>query len=407
MGNNASRLLLYMRLQLLSLTYHKKYKTSKRHFIRKSLLGFKNTATIILRMVKKSIKAELMNYYNEFDMEAEVPSRQAFSQAREKISFLAFKDFFDKSCELTINSDDARLWREYRLFAIDGTSFAVGKIDKLKETFGSSTTIPDKAMCRISAAVDVLNECIADAAVAPFSTGERALFIEQIKRLKNIASALYLFDRGYWSPELINNIIDNKQYFLMRLASNAGKTIVPDAEDNNCILRKFSFALPTGQLETLLTNLPEDEISDDELGELYTKRWGAETKYLELKDRLQIDSFSGESSNIVLQDIYSTLYISNLTAFICWEADEAIKKDKSGNSNLYKQKSNRSFCIQTLRARFVYICLLSSASAIDRALDKLVCDIKREVVYIDKSKPRPRDKRRLKLSRGLHHNSIL
>jgi len=43
------------------------------------------------------------------DKEQKIPTRQAFSQAREKISYLAFKDFFDKSCELAADSKDARL----------------------------------------------------------------------------------------------------------------------------------------------------------------------------------------------------------------------------------------------------------------------------------------------------------
>jgi hypothetical protein len=152
--------------------------------------------------------------------------------------------------------------------------------------------------------------------------------------------------------------------------------------------------------------LSEEEVSDDELAELYAKRWGVETKYLELKDRLQIDSLSGESPNVVLQDIYSTLYISNLTAFLCWEADETLKEQNSNNNNKYQQKSNRSICINTLRARFIDICLLSRPFARGRALQKLVDDIKRDVVYINKSKPKPRNKRHIKQARCINRNKF-
>ena len=256
MKENAALLVKYMRKQLKAGAFHLKHKTSKRHFVRKSPLGFKNTAAIILRMVKKSTKAEVMMCFNEIDKEAEVPSRQAFSQAREKISYLAFKDFFDKSCELTVNSQTARLWRGYRLFGIDGTSFFVGKMEKLAEYFGSSTTVPGKAMCRISAVVDIANDCIANAIVSPLSVGERALALEQIEQLRNVANALYLLDRGYWSPKLVEKIVNNRQKFVMRLASNAGKTIVADENHEHYQLRKYSFTLPSGETEILLTNLP-------------------------------------------------------------------------------------------------------------------------------------------------------
>jgi hypothetical protein len=397
----------YTRKQLQDKEFHKKYKKSKRHFIRKSALGFTKTAMVVLNMIKKSIKVEIMDFFFKTEKTERVPSRQALTEAREKISYLAFKDFFDKSCELALDEEGMRLYKGYRLFGVDGTSFVVGLLSKLKEYFGESTTIAEKAMCRISAVVDVLNDCIVNASVSPFSTGERALAIEQITQLKAVSNALYLFDRGYWSPELVGHIIRNGQKFLMRLASNVGKTVVTDDNGNICPLRRYSFILPSGEIEVLLTNLSEDEVSDDELAALYAKRWGAETKYLQLKDRLQIDCFSGNSVNIVLQDIYSTLYISNVVAFTCSEADEIIKAKTAGKNNKYQQKSNRTTCISTFRTRFIFICLLADEVSVDKELQNLFDVIAQDVVYINKSKSRPRDKRKIKQARSHKHKSIL
>lgn len=406
--NNTEGLFSYTEQQLKSIIFHYEHKTSPEHFTRESVLGFKNTALLILKMVKKSIKVEIMDFFYRLNNELKIPSRQAFSQARDKISYLAFKDFFDKSCELAIDSNDARLYKGwYRLFAIDGTSFAVGALSKLAEYFGESTTIENKAMCRLSAVVDVPNDCIVNAVVSPFSIGERALAIEQIEQLKSVSNALYLFDRGYWSPELVANIISNGQKFLMRLASNIGKTIVTDENGNEYNLRRFSFTLPSGETEVLLTNLTEEEESDDELAALYAKRWGVETKYLVLKDRLQINKLSGESVNTVLQDIYSTLYISNLVSFICFEADEVINERTDGKDNKYRQKSNRSTCISALRMRFIDLCLLDDPVIRSTALRRLYDDISNDVIYINKSKPRPRNKRHIKESRRHRPKSIL
>jgi len=349
----------------------------------------------------------LMDFFYGIDEKPEIPSRQAFSQAREKIGYHAFKDFFEKSCELARNGDDARLFGKYRLFAIDGTSFIVGILNKLKEYFGETTSVAGSAMCRISAVVDIMNDCIVNAMVSPFSIGERALAIGQTEQLRSVENALYLFDRGYWSPELIKTIIGNGQKFVMRLASNTGKTIVTDEYGAVINLRRYSFILPSGETEVLLTNISEEEMSDDKLAALYAKRWGIETKYLELKDRLQIDKFSGESVNIVLQDIYSTLYISNLTAFICFESDEAIKERTADRDNIYEQKTNKSTCISTLRKRFIFICLLDDANMRNIELQRLVHDISRDVIYINKSKSRPRDKRKIKNSRDAFFKALL
>lgn len=262
---NAKNLLLnYTRQQIASFMFQLKHKTAEQHFTRESPLGFERVALIILNLVKKSAKVELMNFFHQADKALETPSRQAFTQAREKISFLAIKDFFEKSCELAVNSDGAKLYNGYRLFAIDGTSFIVGKLNKLASYFGESTSVKGSAMCRISGVIDIMNDCIVDALVSPFSVGERALAISQVKQLSPVSNALFLFDRGYWSPELVAAIITNGQKFLMRLASNVGESSV--SIDG---LRKYSFSLPSGKTEILLTNLTAEEMPDDELAYLY------------------------------------------------------------------------------------------------------------------------------------------
>jgi len=406
MKNKAIDLVGYTQKQLLSLIFRHTYKTATQHFTRKSILDFKNTGFLILKMIKKSMKVELMDYFHEFDKNLEIPSRQAFSQARDKISYLAFKDFFEKSCELALDNDGARTYKGYRLFAVDGTSFLVGLMSNLGEYFGQSTTVPGQAMCRISGIVDVLNNCIVNAAVSPFSIGERVLAINQIEELKSVDNSLYLCDRGYWSSKLVSAIIKNGQKFVMRLTSNIGKTIVKDENGNVLKLRRYSFTLPNGNRETLLTNITEDEMSDEELVCLYMKRWGVETKYLELKARLQIDKFSGDSVNTVLQDIYSTMYISNLVAFICFEVDEVIKERTVDKDNKYEQKANRAICIAALRKRFIDICVSEpKESAI--ALQRLYRDICREVTYVNKSKSRPRDKHKIKTPKRKTYKSVL
>jgi hypothetical protein len=353
-------------------------------------------------MIKKAISVEIMNFFERFDQTSKNPSRQAFSKARNKISYLAFKDFFDKTCELAITGEDAKVFKGFRIFAVDGTSFFVGDlaIPSIKEFFDDHTTVEGKAMCRISGVVDVLNNCIVNATVSGFSTGERSLAIRQAKELKSVLNALFLYDRGYWSPDLVREIHGNGQKFVMRLASNISNTVVKDQNGNNIELRKFSFILPSDETETLLTNLTLEEVSDEELIQLYTRRWGIETKYLELKERLEINSFSGQSANTVLQDIYSTLYISNLVAFTCFQSDEIIQAKTASKCNKYEQKTNRSNCISALRDRFVSICLMDSPSSRVEALKRLVKDISQNVTYVCKSKPRPRDKRKIKASRS-------
>ncbi len=389
--------------QAKSLWFSFEHRSAPEYFSRNpQLLSFENIVLIILHMVKKAVAVEVISFFRKLTEHVKAPSRQAFAAARDKISYTAFKDFAEKSFELALTAEDTRKYEGYRIFAFDGTSFFVGDLEdeSLKEYFGESTTVQGKAMCRIGAAVDVLNECIVSASVSGFQVGERALAIEQIKALKGVKDIINLFDRGYWSPSLVREIHANGQKFLMRLASNAGKTIVTDDNGKVIKLRRYSFVLPSGELETLLTNLSAEEMTDEQLRWLYAKRWGVETKYLELKSRLEIDSFSGQSANTVLQDIYATLYISNLVAFLSYEADLIIEEKTSLKDNKYAQKTNRSNCLSLLRDEFINIILLPTPFLRSFALKYFVKDISANVTYIGKSKSRPRDKRKIKAARA-------
>jgi hypothetical protein len=395
-------LLNYTLCQLKSQLFVFQHRISQGSFSRSpKLLTFDTTALMILHMVKKAIAVEIMHFFGQYHKE-NTPSRQAFSKARDKISYTAIKDFFEKSCELAREGVGARVYKGYRLFAQDGTAFFVGDMDNesLREYFGESTTVAGKAMCRLGGIVDVLNDFIVSAAVSGYDVGERALAIRQIEELSDAKNILFLFDRGYWSPELIKTVIKNGQKFLMRLASSAGRAIVKDEYGKVIKLRRYSFALPSGDIETLLTNLSAEEVSDEELAQLYAMRWGIETKYLELKDRLQIDNLSGKSANTVLQDIYATLYISNLVAFLCFEADEIIQERTAAKNNKYTQKVNRSICIAVLRERFIQICLLPTHILRAALLYRMVKDIAKCVTYVGSSKSKPRDKRKIKTSRS-------
>lgn len=409
MVDRAAMLVDFVGQQLGSYLFKITHRTSPEHFTRErgaSSLSFYNTGLIVLKMIKKAIKDELMDSFYQIDKALEIPSRQAFSRAREKISYLAFKDFFKKSCELVVGNTHPKLYRGYRLYAIDGTTFTVGNINEMSSYFGQSTAIDGLAMCRISAVVDVLDDAIADATVAGFCEGERVLAIAQVKKLKSVVDALFLFDRGYWSPELVTQIISNGQKFLMRLPSNNNKSSVVVGGER-IALRRLIFTLPCGEPEILITNIPKEEMSDNEIFALYAKRWGVETKYLELKARLQIDKFSQQSVNAVLQDIYATMYISNLVAFIADSTNDIIQAKTSGKGNKYEQKPNKSTCIAALRKRFIDICLADSPAKRQTQLVRFYHDLSKSVIYKGKSKPRPRDNRKIKSSRGHYNRPLL
>lgn len=59
-------------------------------------------------------------------------------------------------------------------------------------------------------------------------------------------------------------------------------------------MRVIKFELESGTIETLVTNLFDETISLEDFKELYFKRWGTEVKYNEIKNKLQVQNFTGK-----------------------------------------------------------------------------------------------------------------
>lgn len=60
-------------------------------------------------------------------------------------------------------------------------------------------------------------------------------------------------------------------------------------------LRAIRFPLNSGEEEFLITNIVDGQLGIKEFKTLYFKRWGIETKYDELKNKLHIQKFTGDT----------------------------------------------------------------------------------------------------------------
>ena len=70
-------------------------------------------------------------------------------------------------------------------------------------------------------------------------------------------------------------------------------------------LRIVTITLENGTKETLLTNLPKELMTIDDLKYIYGKRWGIETNYNTLKNRFYIENYSSKKRKGIEQDLYS------------------------------------------------------------------------------------------------------
>ena len=107
---------------------------------------------------------------------------------------------------------------------------------------------------------------------------------------------------------------------------------------------------------------------------------GIETAYEILKDRLQIENFTGTKPILLQQDIYSTIYISNLAEDIIRDA-EAEMNEKEKHRKL-KMMINRTLSIGILKNDLIYILLETDAQKQDKLFQQIYEDISKNLVPI-------------------------
>lgn len=71
------------------------------------------------------------------------------------------------------------------------------------------------------------------------------------------------------------------------------------------ILRITKIEIDNKKEECLISNLSKEEFSEKDLKEIYEKRWKIENSYNSIKNKLKIESFSGNLPQFIYQDIYA------------------------------------------------------------------------------------------------------
>jgi hypothetical protein len=147
-------------------------------------------------------------------------------------------------------------------------------------------------------------------------------------------------------------------------------------------LRVLRFMLDSGIEEVLVTNLFDESLGLQEFKTLYFKRWGIEVKFLELKSRLQIENFTGDTIISVEQDFYASIYLSNMVALAKNEANEKIAQNNQDKSLKYEYKVNTNILIGTLKDSLVLMLLEDDSKKRNAMFHRVMQEITKNMVPI-------------------------
>ena len=275
-----------------------------------------------------------------------------------------------------------------RIFGVDGSFINLFKnFNKYEFSYASS----NENYCQgiISCLYDINNKIPVNYYLIK-TRNEREAFRNQIKYLRN--GDTVIFDRGYYSYDLVEKLEIIDVNYIFRLKSN--KKEVQYMKNNNIVDHTFinkniknriiNYRVDNSEDEYyLLTNLT---CSIDELKNLYWKRWQVEIHFKESKYNLSLKTINLKTENSLLQEIYIHNLIFILYYYFKFDIDNPLLKSK--------YKINNKTGIKIFSENIIYLLIYNKITnkcfeKINRILNIIVMNI----VYIQINKKKYERKR--------------
>jgi len=352
------------------------YKVNEQDFTRKRKQPFSQVLLFMLNLLRKSMAIEINNFLEYLNSKLESQkvknfTSSAFVQKRKKIR----PEVFNYLSSVIIDNyyvqsnENIKRFKDFRVLAVDGSKITLPFTEELKISFGESKNQTNTSIvqARSSVLYDVLNGLVLDSVLENIKTGERELALSHKSHWKE--NDLIIYDRGYPSYNFKYEHIKSGIDYLIRVQKNHSKivssfilsekrTLIVDVflqekhtfegkdydKTTSIKVRLVRVDLPGGEIEILMTSLLDSQIYPSNIfKELYFLRWGIETFYDELKNKLKVEYFTGYSKMSIEQDFFCAVFISNLKSIIVNDLEEELKVKNQNTKLDYKINTNLSY----------------------------------------------------------------
>ena len=390
-----------LRARLADARFWARHRTTPRAFTRQRKLPFDRVVLLVLQKTLKSLQLHLHEFFERLAGGAaeQAASPGAWTQARAKLRHSAFIELNEAAVLAPLEAVPEALarWQGHRLLALDSSLLRLPASAEVWAHFGGQEAANKNGPCgvrvaqaRLSVLYDVLNRLGLDARLGSFATGEVELATGQLGALR--AGDVALVDRGYAGYEFFAQIAARGAHFVGRCPrrsfaivaelfardeAGVSQTVTLSAPASaraaglpaQMQVRFVTVRLSTGELEVLATSLLDPERYP--VGcflELYGRRWGIETYYGVLKGRLDLENFSGQSVEAVLQDVHAAVFLSNLESVIAAQAADGLPVAGEGGRQ-HAAAINRAVSFHALKSRAIE--LLLGPAPVEQVLGEL------------------------------------
>jgi len=406
-----------------------KTKKNENDFKRNRKIGFFPLVVLILRMVRKSTQLELDEFREMFMPEEAAKTtytKQSFSEARQKLLPDAFTLLNDELIRAYYEDGLFKTYLGFRVLAVDGSVIELPNTKETQKEYGYTTTY--KVGFRIARALsshlyDVENKLAISTRLSRYDDNERDLAKQNIEHMLGLETTsvrdLILFDRGYPSADFMLYLQEKGIFYLMRAQGSFYKEIMNTTLSDEVVtieitkarakelkkqgkniapgtvlqVRVIKVELSTGETEILLTNVGADELSYEACKPLYFKRWGVETRFDDLKNKFEIENFSGQKPQLIEQDFYATVLLSNMASVMEEEAEEQMQENKRTDHLKYTEyRINKNILVGKLRNRLIEMVLEEDDAKRALMHERFLEELQRSIVPVIKDRSFKREK---------------
>ncbi len=394
-------------------------------FIRKSPLNLNNLSKLLIFKEGKTNQMEIYNFFNRIQKPELCVTKAALTEQRKKLNPELFIYMNQMLANDIYVEEKIKTIEETSLIpvGIDGSIFEIPNKPKLKEEFGYAKGSNDEkanvvARAQVSGAYDCENDIMLHAIIDKYGVSEKKLAMEHIKYIKQTYSnqykdMLFIFDRGYIGIPLLVYLIENEGNYLFRLQEKTYRKEISkmNTEDEEIIIpitksrkkdiqdehlkelasemkeikvRIVKIKLDSGETEILLTNISKETITTEKMKDIYFKRWHIEKAYDVIKNKLEMESFSGYSKVSVEQDFHAQILLFNMLEDIKKTANKEIKDEKAKSMKTYKYEYivNLNILIGICRQYILALALLGESEQHDKLREDMLKIIKSNLVAV-------------------------
>lgn len=384
------------------------------YFTRNRKMPFHDLLLTMINRKGLTLALELRNYMKIAHPGVSI-SKPGYLKQRMKLSPDAFLELYKYHNRNFYSEPGFSTFHGYIVLAADGSDINIPTTDETLRIYGTTSRKNTKPQAQIGLGCiyDVMNRMILESSCNKVKFDEMRVAEEQLEHIPETIGAeqpfIIIMDRGYPSTPSFIHMMDKDIKFIVRLRkTDYKKEQLSLTEDDGIIeiqldksrirhyegtadgermkelgkicLRMVKVYLENGNTEILATNLTVSEFNTSEISELYHMRWGIETAYETLKDRLQLENFTGTKPVLLLQDIYSTIYVCNLAEDIIREAER--ETDEKEHCRKHKMMINRTISIGILKNDLIYIFLETDRAKKEQLFRQLYDDISQNLVPV-------------------------